>query len=79
VSDVILAVLERKESTLNVLEAARRASLLMGRANIIALAIENAPQAGPLAAVLIAEVRDAAELREQDHEPTAWLKALFER
>jgi hypothetical protein len=36
VSDVILAVLERRQSAFNALEAARRLPLLIGHTNVVA-------------------------------------------
>jgi nucleotide-binding universal stress UspA family protein len=78
--DVILAVLGRKEMALDVLETARHLAVLIGQANVIALAVEMPSLASPLAAeALIAEAADAAVLREQDRKRTAALAALFDQ
>jgi nucleotide-binding universal stress UspA family protein len=77
--DVILAVLGRENTAQETLEAARHLATLIGRANVIALAVDMPPFADPLAAeALIAEAADAAELHEQDRKRTTALAALFE-
>lgn len=77
--DVILAVLGRRESARGVLDAAQCLAALVGRASVVAVAVDTPPPANPLVAEsLMAEVGDVAASREQDRKRTALLKATFD-
>lgn len=77
--DVIVAVLGRRETARGVLDAAQCLAGLVGRANIIALAVATPPPASPLMAeALMAEMGDVAAAREQDRKRIAALRATFD-
>src|ERR1051326_8076204 len=78
-TDVILAVLGRRETAHGLLDAAQCLAALIGQARIIALAIEAPPPANPLAAeALMAEIGDVEAIRKRGRERVASLKAGFE-
>ncbi len=78
-ADVILAVLGRRETAHFVLDAAQCLAALVGRANIVALAVDAPPPASPLAAeALMAEVGDVEASRERDRRRIASLKTTFD-
>jgi nucleotide-binding universal stress UspA family protein len=78
-TDVILAVLGRRETAHDVLDAAQRLAVLGDRANIIVLAVDAPPPANALAAEsLMAEVGDVAASRRRDRRRIAALKSTFD-
>src|ERR1035437_4486840 len=78
-TDVILAVLGRRETARGVLDAAQCLAALAGRASIMVLAVDPPPPANPLAAeALMAEVGDVAASRNRDRGRIASLKTIFD-
>ena len=78
-TDVILAVLGRRETAHAVLDAAQRLVALVGQASIVVLAVDAPPPANPLAAeALMAEVGDVSASRRRDRRRIASLKAIFD-
>ncbi len=78
-TDVILAVLARRETAHAVLDAARCLAGLIGRASVIALAVDTQPPASPFAAeALMAEVGDVETAQKRDRRRIASLKFAFD-
>ena len=78
-ADVILAVLGRQETAHGVLDAAQCLAALVGRANIVVLAVDAPPPASPLAAeALMAEVGDVEASRQRDRRRIASLRTIFD-
>ncbi len=78
-ADVILAVLGHPEAAHFVLEAAQGLAALVGRANVVVLAVDAPPPASPLAAeALMAEIGDVQAARQRDRSRIASLKSTFD-
>jgi nucleotide-binding universal stress UspA family protein len=78
-ADVILAVLGRPKAAHFVLNAAQCLAALIGRASIVALAVDAVPAANPLAAeALMAEVGDVAAARRRNRRRNASLRTIFD-
>ena len=77
-SSVILAVLGHESTTLAVLEAARNLSVLLGEANMIALAVEQPSKTSALeAGTLIAEVAERVNARDRERQRIRAIEDLF--
>jgi nucleotide-binding universal stress UspA family protein len=79
VANVILAVLGRESTTRAVLEAARNLSVLLGEANITALAVEKPSNTSGLeASTLIAEAAEWAAARDRERQRIWAIENLFD-
>jgi nucleotide-binding universal stress UspA family protein len=78
-AEVILAVLGRRDTAHEVLDAAQCLATRVGRASIVVLAVDAPPPANPLAAeALMAEVGNPAAVRRRDRRRIAALRTTFD-